>query len=227
MPEFKGGDGTIYEADAYTDISLLKNYPLTAAVLDSYAAYDSIELPGLHQPVEDDDDSEIHDEHPFMRRRWDDAASAPAAAEAIYWLDLYLHRKNILGCKHLAAHFVATGNMEKARYYDERARTKWLPIGAWAIAFIAATDTPATREWRLRHNGAVEQAAAARHRRRLEQAAAAAMSALATANDAIADAGIATPTADDADGAADDDEEMDNAVAGDDEEPFVYQGPRP
>ena len=132
----------------------------------------------------------------------------------------------------------AKGDMESERDLIEEMRKLEQRFeqmyGGWKgpvfdINTIATRDTPATREWRLHHNRAIEQAAAARHRhrRRLEQAAAAAMSALATANDAIADAGIATPTADDADGAADDDEEMDNAVAGDDEEPLVYQGPRP
>ena len=94
IPKFKGNHGNIYEADAYTDISLLKNYPLTAAVLDNYAASDLVELPGIRQPVEDDDDPFFYDEH-LIVRRYHDAASAPVAAEATYWLVLYHHRIDV------------------------------------------------------------------------------------------------------------------------------------
>ena len=190
-----------------------ESYELDATALDEYSASGLPELPGLVQPKSMH--TPVLDNHPFLRRM-NNAASAPAAAEATYWLSLFTQRQWILN---------ANQDMEKVRSFEEERDRVRLPF----MAHIVAKDTPATREWRLRHNRAIEQTAASRHRRRqrAKQALDAVVSALATAYGATADDAIAAPTADDAitDGAADDDEEMGNAVAAQAE--LVYQGPRP
>ena len=77
-----------------------KAYELDATVLDEYAASGLAGLPGLDLEIFGDHPRLEHtpgDNHPFQRRL-DNAASAPAAAEATYWLMLLIYRRAKIWC---------------------------------------------------------------------------------------------------------------------------------
>ena len=87
-----------------------KTYELDAAVLDEYAASGLAGLPGLDLEIFGDDpfDNTPGDNHPF-KRRLDNAASAPAAAEATYWLMLFVRRQFITNAEEMSAYATAYG----------------------------------------------------------------------------------------------------------------------
>ena len=121
-----------------------------------YALSSSASLPGLG----------VYRTDSVFGQRLVDAASAPATAEATYWLMLHVHCQYTSNNEELRAYATAVGNMEKAREYGEldreyRKGTFWI---SWtgALAKIVGKGTIATRRWRERHNRAIEQAAAAR-----------------------------------------------------------------
>jgi len=196
--------------DASEEEEKQKTYELDATVLDEYAASVLPMLPGLHMrpkiltKLPDDIFFDpLDDNHPFQRRL-DNAASAPAAAEATYWLMLYTHRRFIMVTKKLSAIATADGDMEQAQEYD-RMRDPKHCLCNWLMAPIVEKDTPAMRAWRVRHNHAIEEAAAAFKQQAAARDRALARWAAAAAMNAITDAIIADAIADATADAGDDD----------------------
>ena len=107
-----------------------KTYELTATVLDEYAASGLPGLPGLDLEIFEDDptDDPPGDNHPFQRRL-DNAASAPAAAEATYWVMLLIYRRATLWYEEASALSPINVTCEGVAETDNTAprRTKFLP----------------------------------------------------------------------------------------------------